>query len=152
MKRYASHISATRTMISTRPCGLPSEIYSGKCRGGVNLQHSTLSKIIIVSARSVAFPCVRSPQAQQSKQQREWVRRSSRFSSSRFASFPLSLSLTHTHTHTHLYTFHEGRIMWRKLFVWYLQTHILKVNIHCDGCRLKVKKLLHRIEGTLSFI
>ncbi|CAL9211414.1 unnamed protein product [Musa hybrid cultivar] len=31
-----------------------------------------------------------------------------------------------------------------------LKTHILKVNIHCDGCRLKVKKLLHRIEGVFS--
>ncbi|XP_072983573.1 uncharacterized protein [Typha latifolia] len=28
-----------------------------------------------------------------------------------------------------------------------IQTHILKVNIDCDGCKLKVKKLLQRIEG-----
>ncbi|RWW60492.1 hypothetical protein BHE74_00032505, partial [Ensete ventricosum] len=40
----------------------------------------------------------------------------------------------------------------RRLFVWFLQTHILKVNIHCDGCKLKVKKLLHRTEGTYSRI
>ncbi|WOK97759.1 heavy metal-associated isoprenylated plant protein 3-like [Canna indica] len=31
-----------------------------------------------------------------------------------------------------------------------IQTHILKVNIHCDGCKLKVKKLLHRIDGVYS--
>ncbi|RWW06388.1 hypothetical protein GW17_00030288 [Ensete ventricosum] len=31
-----------------------------------------------------------------------------------------------------------------------IQTHILKVNIHCDGCKLKVKKLLHRTEGVFS--
>lgn len=32
---------------------------------------------------------------------------------------------------------------------WFLiQTIILKVNIDCDGCRLKVKKLLQKIEGT----
>ncbi|THG02452.1 heavy metal-associated isoprenylated plant protein 37-like [Camellia sinensis] len=28
-----------------------------------------------------------------------------------------------------------------------IQTCVLKVNIHCDGCRQKVKKLLQRIEG-----
>ncbi|URD93814.1 Heavy-metal-associated domain [Musa troglodytarum] len=31
-----------------------------------------------------------------------------------------------------------------------IQTHTLKVNIHCDGCKLKVKKLLHRTEGVFS--
>ncbi|CAL9180568.1 unnamed protein product [Musa hybrid cultivar] len=30
------------------------------------------------------------------------------------------------------------------------KTHILKVNIHCDGCKLRVKKILHRIEGVFS--
>lgn len=28
-----------------------------------------------------------------------------------------------------------------------IQTFVLKVNIHCDGCKQKVKKLLQRIEG-----
>ncbi|KAL3654466.1 hypothetical protein CASFOL_004147 [Castilleja foliolosa] len=28
-----------------------------------------------------------------------------------------------------------------------IQTCVLKVNVHCDGCKQKVKKLLHRIEG-----
>nr|ACJ85845.1 unknown [Medicago truncatula]AFK36302.1 unknown [Medicago truncatula] len=28
-----------------------------------------------------------------------------------------------------------------------IQTCVLKVNIHCDGCKQKVKKLLQRIEG-----
>lgn len=31
-----------------------------------------------------------------------------------------------------------------------VKTHILKVSIHCDGCKLKVKKLLHRIQGVFS--
>lgn len=37
------------------------------------------------------------------------------------------------------------------LFV-YLQTCVLKVNIHCDGCKQKVKKLLQRIEGAPFFV
>uniref|UniRef100_A0A0E0F9I6 HMA domain-containing protein n=1 Tax=Oryza meridionalis TaxID=40149 RepID=A0A0E0F9I6_9ORYZ len=28
-----------------------------------------------------------------------------------------------------------------------IQTCVLKVNIHCDGCQKKVKKILHKIEG-----
>nr|GLL32259.1 heavy metal-associated isoprenylated plant protein 37 [Ipomoea trifida] len=28
-----------------------------------------------------------------------------------------------------------------------IQTCVLKVNIHCDGCKQKVKKILQRIEG-----
>ncbi|KAK6134158.1 hypothetical protein DH2020_032108 [Rehmannia glutinosa] len=28
-----------------------------------------------------------------------------------------------------------------------IQTCVLRVNIHCDGCKQKVKKLLHKIEG-----
>ncbi|EPS71104.1 hypothetical protein M569_03655, partial [Genlisea aurea] len=28
-----------------------------------------------------------------------------------------------------------------------IQTSVLRVNIHCDGCKQKVKKLLHKIEG-----
>ncbi|KAL6955516.1 hypothetical protein U1Q18_048901, partial [Sarracenia purpurea var. burkii] len=28
-----------------------------------------------------------------------------------------------------------------------IQTYVLKVNIHCDGCKQRVKKLLQRIEG-----
>ena len=32
-----------------------------------------------------------------------------------------------------------------------LQTCVLKVNIHCDGCKQKVKKLLLRIEGAHFF-
>ncbi|XP_074573732.1 uncharacterized protein LOC141830147 [Curcuma longa] len=31
-----------------------------------------------------------------------------------------------------------------------IQTHILKVNIHCDGCKLQVRKILHRTEGVFS--
>ncbi|THU45956.1 hypothetical protein C4D60_Mb02t23430 [Musa balbisiana] len=31
-----------------------------------------------------------------------------------------------------------------------IQTHVLKANIHCDGCKHKVTKLLHRIEGVFS--
>jgi hypothetical protein len=27
------------------------------------------------------------------------------------------------------------------------QTCVLKVNIHCDGCEKKVKKILHKIDG-----
>lgn len=33
-----------------------------------------------------------------------------------------------------------------------LQTYVLRVNIHCDGCKQKVKKLLQRIEGTVSLL
>jgi copper chaperone CopZ len=33
------------------------------------------------------------------------------------------------------------------LCFFYVQTCVLKVNIHCDGCKKKVKKLLQRIEG-----
>ncbi|KAI7735271.1 hypothetical protein M8C21_009405, partial [Ambrosia artemisiifolia] len=28
-----------------------------------------------------------------------------------------------------------------------IQTHTLKVNIHCDGCKRKVKKILQKIDG-----
>lgn len=28
-----------------------------------------------------------------------------------------------------------------------MQTCVLKVNIHCEGCKNKVKKILQRIEG-----
>jgi hypothetical protein len=28
-----------------------------------------------------------------------------------------------------------------------IQTCVLKVNIHCDGCKQKVKKILQKIEG-----
>ncbi|EAY72356.1 hypothetical protein OsI_00209 [Oryza sativa Indica Group] len=31
-----------------------------------------------------------------------------------------------------------------------IQTHVLRVNIHCDGCKHKVKKLLQKIEGVYS--
>ncbi|XP_074568752.1 uncharacterized protein LOC141825262 [Curcuma longa] len=31
-----------------------------------------------------------------------------------------------------------------------LKTHVLKVNVHCDGCKIEVKKLLHRIQGVFS--
>ncbi|KAM0880112.1 hypothetical protein ACQ4PT_033754 [Festuca glaucescens] len=31
-----------------------------------------------------------------------------------------------------------------------IQTHVLRVNIHCDGCRHKVKKMLQKIEGVYS--
>nr|CAD1842684.1 unnamed protein product [Ananas comosus var. bracteatus] len=31
-----------------------------------------------------------------------------------------------------------------------IQTHLLRVNIHCDGCKQKVKKLLQKIEGVFS--
>ncbi|KAM3198182.1 hypothetical protein ACQJBY_073353 [Aegilops geniculata] len=31
-----------------------------------------------------------------------------------------------------------------------IQTHVLRVNIHCDGCKHKVKKLLKKIEGVYS--
>ncbi|XP_008806263.2 heavy metal-associated isoprenylated plant protein 37-like [Phoenix dactylifera] len=31
-----------------------------------------------------------------------------------------------------------------------IQTYILKVNMHCDGCKEKVKKLLRKIEGVCS--
>ncbi|RWW02713.1 hypothetical protein GW17_00034176 [Ensete ventricosum] len=34
--------------------------------------------------------------------------------------------------------------------VWLLQTVILKVHIHCDGCKQEVKKLLQRIEGVYT--
>lgn len=34
-----------------------------------------------------------------------------------------------------------------------VQTCVLKVNIHCDGCKDKVKKILHKIDGiSLIFI
>lgn len=33
-----------------------------------------------------------------------------------------------------------------------LQTFVLRVNIHCDGCKHKVKKLLQRIEGTVILL
>ncbi|KAF8724574.1 hypothetical protein HU200_020839 [Digitaria exilis] len=31
-----------------------------------------------------------------------------------------------------------------------IQNHLLRVNIHCDGCKHKVKKLLQKIEGVYS--
>ncbi|KQK02498.1 heavy metal-associated isoprenylated plant protein 37 [Brachypodium distachyon] len=31
-----------------------------------------------------------------------------------------------------------------------IQTHVLRVNIHCDGCKHKVKKSLQKIEGVYS--
>lgn len=31
-----------------------------------------------------------------------------------------------------------------------IQTYVLKVNIHCDGCKEKVKKILQKIEGVYS--
>ncbi|CAL9111341.1 unnamed protein product, partial [Musa textilis] len=31
-----------------------------------------------------------------------------------------------------------------------IQTCILKVNIHCDGCKKKVKKLLHKVDGVYT--
>lgn len=31
-----------------------------------------------------------------------------------------------------------------------IQTCVLKVNIHCDGCKHKVKKILHKIEGVYT--
>ncbi|KAL9251869.1 Heavy metal-associated isoprenylated plant protein 37-like protein [Drosera capensis] len=33
-----------------------------------------------------------------------------------------------------------------------IQTHVLRVNIDCDGCKLKVKKLLQKIEGVYAVI
>ena len=33
-----------------------------------------------------------------------------------------------------------------------LQTVILKVHIHCDGCKQEVKKLLQKIEGDSSYL
>ncbi|RVW53347.1 Heavy metal-associated isoprenylated plant protein 32 [Vitis vinifera] len=32
------------------------------------------------------------------------------------------------------------------------QTCVLKVNIHCDGCKQKVKKLLQKIDGVYTTI
>ena len=32
----------------------------------------------------------------------------------------------------------------------YMQKCVLKVNIHCDGCKNKVKKILQKIDGMLS--
>lgn len=32
----------------------------------------------------------------------------------------------------------------------YMQKCVLKVNIHCDGCKQKVKKILQKIDGTLQ--
>jgi copper chaperone CopZ len=32
------------------------------------------------------------------------------------------------------------------------QTCVLKVNIHCDGCEKKVKKILHKIDGKTDFV
>jgi len=29
---------------------------------------------------------------------------------------------------------------------------VLKVNIHCDGCEKKVKKILHKIDGKKDFL
>ncbi|KAF3514825.1 hypothetical protein F2Q69_00003052 [Brassica cretica] len=31
-----------------------------------------------------------------------------------------------------------------------IQTCVLKVNIHCEGCKQKVKKILHKIEGVFA--
>lgn len=31
-----------------------------------------------------------------------------------------------------------------------IQTCVLKVNIHCDGCKQKVKKILQKIEGVFT--
>ncbi|KAI8003974.1 Heavy metal-associated isoprenylated plant protein 32 [Camellia lanceoleosa] len=33
-----------------------------------------------------------------------------------------------------------------------IQTCVLKVNIHCDGCKRKVKKILHKIDGIFHSI
>ncbi|KAK4405677.1 Heavy metal-associated isoprenylated plant protein 32, partial [Sesamum angolense] len=32
-----------------------------------------------------------------------------------------------------------------------IQTCVLKVNIHCDGCKQKVKKILQKIDGIFLF-
>ncbi|XP_042387604.1 uncharacterized protein LOC121979681 [Zingiber officinale] len=50
----------------------------------------------------------------------------------------------------------DGNKCWKKrlrkfpLSVLFSQTLILKVIIHCDGCRLQVRKILHRTEGVFS--
>ncbi|PAL60667.1 hypothetical protein CEJ83_21355, partial [Acinetobacter baumannii] len=31
-----------------------------------------------------------------------------------------------------------------------IQTYVLKVNIHCDGCKHKVKKILQKIDGVFT--
>ncbi|KAE9602122.1 putative heavy metal-associated domain, HMA [Lupinus albus] len=31
-----------------------------------------------------------------------------------------------------------------------IQKCVLKVNIHCDGCKQKVKKILHKIDGVFT--
>ncbi|EPS71557.1 hypothetical protein M569_03202, partial [Genlisea aurea] len=33
-----------------------------------------------------------------------------------------------------------------------IQTCVLKVNIHCDGCRHSVKKILHKIDGVYTTV
>ena len=43
----------------------------------------------------------------------------------------------------------NGFIVWGDVLL-QLQTCILRVNIHCDGCKKKVKKLLHKIDGTFT--
>ena len=32
-----------------------------------------------------------------------------------------------------------------------LQTCVLNVNIHCNGCEKKVKKIIHKIDGKIGF-
>lgn len=61
----------------------------------------------------------------------------------------------HTHTHcVHVMSLACYSVLWIfclffLLLVGWLgsQTCVLKVNIHCDGCEKKVKKILHKIDG-----
>lgn len=60
-------------------------------------------------------------------------------------SFPLFLLLLFALFLLLFFSLHLVLIVF--FFFFYLQTCVLKVNIHCDGCKQKVKKLLQRIEG-----
>lgn len=55
----------------------------------------------------------------------------------------------------HLWFCHSSLLNMKLLFIFCLglwdflcmQKCVLKVNIHCDGCRQKVKKILQKIDG-----
>ena len=66
-----------------------------------------------------------------------------------FMSFLVSavIFITHTVCVSCLLLFSSLNILFP--FCWLVgsQTCVLKVNIHCDGCEKKVKKILHKIDG-----
>ena len=62
-----------------------------------------------------------------------------------FLSISLSLSLSLTLSGWSSCCWHH--VYWAPVFPLFLQSCVLRVNIHCDGCKSKVKKILQKIDG-----